>query len=122
MAKDKKQKEEKPVAARTDSYSSRVAQRQIQSQKDREIAVKQDGWKAKKTVEEKDRCGACKRPSAAVRRGAGLCTRCQGEPARARGRQKQRDLVGNQPRTKTSLRSGPPLSPLAAALTNAVAA
>lgn len=116
MAKDKKAKEEKVVAKPSNGYSFRVAQRQEQSRKDREIAVKQDGWKAKKTVEDKDRCGACRRPSAVVRRGAQFCTRCQGEPARNRSRQKSRDLMGNQPRVKSTFRSGPPLSPLAAAL------
>ena len=120
MAKGKKDDAKKPtITAVSTSLASKMDHRERQAAKDRAVSVDQDGWKPRKTVTEKDRCGACGHPSAVIRQGGSLCTRCQGEPARARGRQDTREAKKNQPNARPAQKTGRPASPLAAALTPA---
>lgn len=93
MAKDKKD----PQATQKNKVSmeSKRAQRAAQSKRDSEAARSEAGWVAsartKDKVEFKHRCGRCLNPSAACRRGAKTCTRCNGSAGRSRKRQQVRD-------------------------------
>lgn len=119
MAKGKKDgKEKSAVSTGNDNLTYKREARRKQSETDHQAAVSREGWIPKKTVEEKDRCGACRNPSAAVRHGAKLCVRCDGKPNRDRQRQKNRTVHQSDSQPQATPRSGRPLSPLASALSS----
>jgi len=102
MAKGKKEEKQQKETKSSSSMEIKRSQRRQQSERDRAAAVAAEGYTPKKTVESKHRCENCGNPSAEVRRGRNsLCVRCQGEPARARTRQKAREAVKGQPRALT---------------------
>lgn len=77
----------------TNNLTYKKEQRRKQSEHDREVAVSVEGWTERKAVTDDDRCNKCHHPSAVVRRGGNLCTRClrKSDPAKARARQEERD-------------------------------
>jgi hypothetical protein len=98
MAKDKKGEQPQQNTSKSASTTDfKKSQRRQQAERDRAAAVNAPGYVPKKAVEAKDRCKSCDRPSAAVRRGAPACARCQGEFARAQRRQKARDSQAHVP-------------------------
>ena len=99
-----KQKMEQPARHAGASMETKRAQRAAQSERDSAAARSADGWspsrRTKDLVDFMHRCGKCLNPSAACRRGAALCARCDGAAGRSRKRQAVRDgkAVVNAPR------------------------
>lgn len=97
MAKDKRKQDEAKAAVGSNKadMESKRRQRAAQSERDSAAARSADGWKpsrkTKDKVEFKHRCEKCLNPSAACRRGAKVCARCNGSAGRSRKRQAVRD-------------------------------
>ena len=97
MGKDKKKggaEKQAPSASHGSvSLETKRAWREAQSKRDREAARRAEGWapskKSKEATSMDHRCKTCLRPSAACRKGSGLCLRCSGAGKRDRSKDRR---------------------------------